>query len=194
MRSFTHLAAALLVGAAVSVGAEASHSQTVELTYAQPLSTGGVQMVQQRLRQIGDYSGGVDGVWGPDSVTALERFQQTHGLQPTGQLNQATVASLGLDSATLLGTPTVAAAVPPPAVPAPPRYQPMLSVHGVQLVQERLRGLGYYGGAIDGVWGAATQDAIGRFQQGRALQPSGQFNPATAAALGLNPNSLYAAR
>ena len=193
MRSFMRLAAALLVGTAVSVGAGASHAQTVELTYAQPLSAGGVQMVQQRLRQIGDYPGAVDGVWGPDSVTALERFQQMHGLQPTGQLNQATVASLGLDSATLLGAPTVAAVVPP-VVPTPPPYQPVLSVHGVQLVQERLRGLGYYGGAIDGVWGAATQDAIGRFQQGRGLQPSGQLNPATAAALGLNPDSLYAAR
>ena len=193
MRSLTHLAAALLVGTAVSAGAGASHAQTVQLAYDQPLSAGGVQMVQARLRQLGDYPGAVDGVWGPDSVTALERFQQTHGLQPIGELNQATVASLGLDAATLLGAPAVATAVPPVA-PATPPYQSVLSAHGVQLVQERLHNLGYYHGAIDGVWGAATQDAIGRFQEGRGLQPNGQVNPATAAALGLNPDYLFAAR
>ena len=41
--------------------------------------------------------GRADGVWGPDSQAALERFQQARGLQVTGQLNQATAATLGLD-------------------------------------------------------------------------------------------------
>jgi peptidoglycan hydrolase-like protein with peptidoglycan-binding domain len=190
MRSLTHLAAALLVGTAVSVGAGAAHAQTVQLTYSQPLSAGGVQMVQERLRQIGGYPGAVDGVWGPDSVTALQRFQQTHGLQPTGELNQATVASLGLDPNALVGAPAVAAAVPPVAPP----YEPALSVHAVQMVQGRLRSLGYYHGGIDGVWGPATQNAIASFQQGRGLQPNGELNTATVAALGLNPSYVFATR
>jgi len=54
MRSLRHLATALLVGTAVSAGAGAGHAQTVQLTYDQPLSPGGVQMVQARLRQLGD--------------------------------------------------------------------------------------------------------------------------------------------
>jgi len=72
MRSFTHLAAVLLLGTAVSAGAGAAHAQTVQLTYSQPLSAGATQIVQGRLGQVGDYPGAVDGVWGPDSVTALE--------------------------------------------------------------------------------------------------------------------------
>jgi peptidoglycan hydrolase-like protein with peptidoglycan-binding domain len=43
---------------------------------------------------------------------------------------------------------------------------------------------------VDGNWGAGTQAAIERFQQGRGLQPTGQINPATAQALGLDPNNL----
>ncbi len=182
MRSLTHLAAALLIGTGISVGAAAGHAQTVQLTYAQPLSPRAVQMVQERLRQVGGYPGAIDGQWGPDSVTALQRFQQMHALQPTGELNQATVASLGLDPAALLGAPALAV-VPPAVAPVAPAYEPGLSVHAMQMVQERLSQLGYYHGGIDGVWGAGTQNAIAQFQQGRGLQPNGQLNPATVTAM-----------
>jgi N-acetylmuramoyl-L-alanine amidase len=192
MRSLTRLAAALVVGTALSAGAGAAHAQTVQLTYTQPLSAGGVQMVQERLRQLGDYPGAVDGVWGPDSVTALQRFQQMHGLQPTGELNQATLASLGMEPAAVLGAPAVATTVP--VAPAVTPYEPVLSVHAVQMVQERLRQLGYYRGGIDGVWGPGTQDALLLFQQRSGLQADGHVNTATATALGLNPTILYAAR
>ena len=60
-------------------------------------------------------------------------------------------------------------------------------------VQSRLRTLGFYRGQVDGAWGAGTQTAIERFQQGRGLQPTGQLNPATAQAMGLDPNNLEAA-
>src|SRR5271163_2932005 len=112
-----------------------------------------------------------------------------HGLQPIGELNQATVASLGLDPDALLGASAVAAAVPPVVPP----YPPALSVHAVEMVQEQLRRLGYCRGAIDGAWGLATQDAIVSFQQGRGLQPNGELNTATVAALGLNPSYVFAA-
>jgi hypothetical protein len=59
----------------------------------------GVMAVQQRLKQSGAYGGPTDGVWGPESAAALEQFQRAHGLQVTGQLNQATVATLGLNPA-----------------------------------------------------------------------------------------------
>ncbi|HWL82055.1 MAG TPA: peptidoglycan-binding domain-containing protein [Roseomonas sp.] len=59
-------------------------------------------------------------------------------------------------------------------------------------LQGRLRALGFYRGATDGVWGPGTQAAIERFQQGRGLQATGQLNPATAQAMGLDPNNLEA--
>ena len=75
--------------------------------------------------------------------------------------------------------PTVAAAEP-------------LAPEVVRAIQGRLRQLGFYPGQIDGVWGPAMQTALERFQQGRGLQATGQLNPATMTALGLDPNNLAA--
>src|SRR5215470_18226916 len=106
------IVAIVLAGATLLAHAWAQPST---LTYAQPLSQAGVMAVQQRLKQTGAYGGPTDGVWGPESAAALEQFQRAHGLQVTGQLNQATVATLGLNPADLLaaappGVPTASAA------------------------------------------------------------------------------------
>ena len=161
-------------------------AQPSPLTYAQPLSQAGVMAVQQRLKQNGAYAGPTDGVWGPDSAAALEQFQRAHGLQVTGQLNQATVATLGLNPADLL-------AAAPPGVPTASVSPPEpLSWEAIRAVQGRLRQLGFYSGRIDGIWGPNMQAALQQFQQGRGLQATGQLNPATITALGLDPNNLAA--
>lgn len=185
------LAGLLLTGPALAPGASAQPAPG--LTYTQPLSPAALMQVQERLRQMGAYSGRADGVWGPDSQSALERFQQGRGLQVSGQLNQATAATLGLNPVELLsarqgaasgaGTDAAALAAPSNA----------LSRGAVRNVQSRLRILGFYRGQVDGAWGAGTQTAIERFQQGRGLQSTGQINPATAQAMGLDPNNLEAA-
>jgi peptidoglycan hydrolase-like protein with peptidoglycan-binding domain len=180
-----------LLGAMAPTAAPPLAAQTPPpLTYTQQLTPQAVQMVQQRLRQQGAYNGEIDGVWGADSQAALERFQQTHGLQVTGQLNQATVATLGIPPDQLLsaGQPAPSAAVATPVAGS------TLSPAAVQAIQTRLRDLNYYNGPTDGIWGAETQQAIERFQQGRALQVNGQLNPATVAALGLDPNILVQSR
>ena len=166
---------ALLAGMSVVAQAQPMPPQ---LTYVQPLSRSAVQTVQDRLRQAGDYTGRVDGVWGPDSVVALQRYQQTHGLQVTGQLNQATAATMGLNVDALLGTaqPAAAAQATPSANAVTPDQ--------VRAVQARLRELGFYRGSLDGVWGPDTQQAIARFQQSRGLEANSQLNPATLSALG----------
>lgn len=156
------------------------------LSYVQPLAPPALTQVQERLRQAGDYTGRSDGVWGPDSQAALQRFQQRNGLQVTGQLNHVTAMTLGLNPGALLAAGVgPAAAVPEPA-PGP------LSRQAVQNVQARLRNLGFYRGAVDGFWGPGTQAAVERFQQGHGLQATGQLNPATAQAMGLDPNNLEA--
>jgi len=160
------------------------------LTYTQPLAPPAVKLVQQHLRQQGIYTGQIDGQWGPDSQAALERFQQTHGLQVSGQLNQATVAILGIPPEQLLS----AGAPPASAANAPLVAGDALSRASVQAIQSRLRDLNFYNGSTDGIWGAATQQAIERVQQGRGLQVNGQLNPATIAALGLDPNMLMPSR
>lgn len=185
MKASAILPTLALAFAGVTV-APASFAQTAAapLAYVQPLSPQSVQAVQDKLRQAGAYTGNVDGIWGADSEAALQHFQQTHQLQVTGQMNQATAATLGIDPGTL-----IAAAQPAPTASAPPAGE-TLRPRSIRAIQTRLRALNFYNGAIDGVWGQSTQSAIERFQQGRGLQPNGQLNPATIAALGLSPDVL----
>jgi peptidoglycan hydrolase-like protein with peptidoglycan-binding domain len=90
------LAGLLLAGPALVPEASAQPASP-GLVYSQPLSPAALTQVQERLRQVGAYNGRADGIWGPDSQSALERFQQGRGLQPTGQINPATAQALGLD-------------------------------------------------------------------------------------------------
>jgi peptidoglycan hydrolase-like protein with peptidoglycan-binding domain len=105
-----------------------------------------------------------------------------------GQLNPATVVTLGLDPAELLtlDQAQTGASTPQPLVGEP------LNPDVVRRIQVKLRQLGFYPGAVDGVWGANTQAATERLQQSRGLQATGQLNPATVAAMGLDPNNLMA--
>ena len=151
------------------------------LAYVQPVPATVVQSVQQRLRDANVYSGRIDGVWGIDSENSLRRYQQAHQLQVTGQLNQATMATLGLDSNTLL------AASPPPSPPLDPGR---LSQASVRALQARLGTLGFYSGAVDGNWGPGTETAVVNFQRARGLQTDGQLGPSTVTALGMAPDLL----
>ena len=55
----------------------------------------------------------------------------------------------------------------------------------VYRVQARLAQYGYYGGALDGVFGAETYDAVTWFQRRNGLRADGVVGAATAAALGI---------
>lgn len=55
-----------------------------------------VRSVQQALNNNGSQVA-VDGRWGPATRKALEDFQRSHDLKPTGRLNAETQAALNLD-------------------------------------------------------------------------------------------------
>lgn len=184
MRTKRVMAASLT---ALMVWTHAGAQNTVPLTFVQPLAPAAIAQVQQRLKQGGVYTGPVDGMWGPDSQAALDRFQQARGLQATGSVNQATATLLGLDPAALIAVPPERA----PRTSTPAAGEP-LNATAVRNIQTRLRALGFYRGSADGIWGPSTQAALERFQQGQGLQATGQVNPATAQALGLDPNNLEA--
>jgi peptidoglycan hydrolase-like protein with peptidoglycan-binding domain len=158
------------------------------LTYVQVLGPAALRAVQERLHANGTFTGQVDGNWGPDSQAALERFQQSSGLQVTGQLNQATVTVLGINPAVLVST--ASAAQPPPAGPVPGHQIFALSDGSIRLIQGRLRTYGFYYGGIDGEWGYATQVAMQNFQQARGIPVTDHLNAATVSALGLDPASM----
>lgn len=56
----------------------------------------------------------------------------------------------------------------------------------VKEVQRRLKQWGYYDGAVDGIFGAATTQAVKKFQQKNGLTADGIVGKATYAALGMN--------
>jgi peptidoglycan hydrolase-like protein with peptidoglycan-binding domain len=53
--------------------------------------------VQERLKTAGFYPGPVDGFLGPRTRDALRRFQETKGLEVTGEADKATRKALELD-------------------------------------------------------------------------------------------------
>lgn len=65
---------------------------------SQRLSRGDVRQVQQALDKDGFKAGRADGRWGNKTANAVKQFQQSKQMQATGQLNEQTVADLGLDT------------------------------------------------------------------------------------------------
>lgn len=167
----------ILAGAATLLAACAETRPTTTTTAAaRPATVAAVQTepsaevrdAQQRLQTWGYYNGPADGLWGPDTKAAVERYQQNRGLAVNGRLDDATRNSLRVPG------------VSPVAISDPT---------DVRTIQNRLRQLGHYNGPADGVWGPDTQLAMENFQRSRHLE-AGQVNVATISAMGLNPNAF----
>src|SRR5438876_9650660 len=73
-----------------------------------------IQNVQQALKDQGFYYGEITGAKDADTTASIRRYQIRNGLQITGDLNDETLKSLGVDSsgvhATVKASPTVAPA------------------------------------------------------------------------------------
>ena len=98
MKSLAILAAGGLLAASFAPAlaqSQLGQAQT-PLAYVQPVPPAAIQSVQDHLRRSGTYNGAVDGVWGPDSLAALQQFQAAHQLQVNGPVKPATVTALAL--------------------------------------------------------------------------------------------------
>jgi murein L,D-transpeptidase YcbB/YkuD len=62
------------------------------------LSSSDIRQVQTALNKDGFKVGRVDGRWGKETSNAVRQFQQKKGLQANGQIDQMTVADLGLNT------------------------------------------------------------------------------------------------
>jgi peptidoglycan hydrolase-like protein with peptidoglycan-binding domain len=169
------------------------------LYYWQVMAPDAVRAIQAKLRDAGAFSGAVDGVWRSDSAAALQSFQQTRGLQVTGQLNQATASVLGLTPTQLVSAGGSASRPPGPSAPPPqqssayeqPSHAPVpLSSNAIRAVQARLREAGFYAGGADGVWGSGSQDALLRLQAARGIPVTGRIDAASVRALGFDPDAF----
>ena len=125
-----------------------------------------VKQLQQRLKDLGYYSGDVDGQYGTGTQTAVTAFQAQHGLKADGVAGEQTLAILYSESAqTFVPTPT------PSTTPA------MLSSGSsgdeVKALQSRLQQLGFYSGVLDGDYGKGTRAAVKLFQAQHGLDDDG---------------------
>ncbi len=166
MKILIILAATLVLAACADT--RASNTARPAVVQAEPSAE--VRDAQQRLQAQGLYGGPVDGLWGPETKLAVERYQTNRGLAVSGQLDDMTRTSLRT----------------PPATPVV-----LSDATDVRAIQNRLRQLNVYTGPADGVWGPSTQLAMENFQRSRGL-PVGEVNRPTLTAMGMDPAAFPA--
>lgn len=166
-------------------------------------STGAsVSRLQATLKLLGFYQGAVDGIYAQATQAAVGRFQSAAGITADGITGPSTWAKLlpSVDAvAAAEQTQAPGEAADPPAsepVTAPPASEPaappanvppVLRLHAqgsaVSQLQRELQTLGYYSGAIDGIYGEQTRAAVVRFQTDKQLTVDGIVGASTWDAL-----------
>lgn len=63
----------------------------------QQVSLDKVEKVQAKLNSEGFEAGAVDGLIGPNTTSAIKKFQESSELSASGELNQETIDAMGLD-------------------------------------------------------------------------------------------------
>lgn len=125
-----------------------------------------VKRLQQRLKELGYYTGEVDGQYGQGTAQAVVLFQNQHGLDGDGMAGEKTLEWVYANIAqTFVPTPTPSA--------TPSRYAMGDGGEGVKALQQRLKELGYLNGAVDGDFGAGTKAAVTLFQSQNGLDADG---------------------
>jgi len=117
--------------------------------------------VQQDLADAGYYGGAIDGVYGPETVAAVEALQQANGLPVTGTIDRATAEALQAELATLAGASA------------------QDSVATTAAVQQTLKLVGFWDGPVDGVWTPELTEAVIAFQTELGVEPTGTVDAAT---------------
>ncbi|MCI5955815.1 MAG: peptidoglycan-binding protein [Clostridiales bacterium] len=150
-----------------------------------------VKKLQQALNILGYYDGKIDGVYGSGTTAAVEAYQRAHKLEPDGYAGTETVTSIfGTCGKTSLTTqPEPGSAQSAVAVKSESKYPTVSSIseigsapattregdsgNNVVKLQQALECLGYYSGAIDGVYGEGTVAAVKKFQRKRNMKDDG---------------------
>lgn len=153
-----------------------------------------VKKLQQALDILGYYDGKIDGIYGDGTTQAVTQYQKDEGLEADGYAGTSTVTSIfGSCSKTSMTTqpepgstasgstsssssssskyPTVSSISEIGSAPGTSREGD--SGSNVVKLQQALECLGYYDGAIDGVYGEGTVSAVKQFQKKRNMKDDG---------------------
>lgn len=123
--------------------------ESVELLLSGEVQGDETRAAQARLIALGYLNGKADGKFGPQSAAALKRFQEKHGLEATGELDDATREALFSEEAK--------------------RVYPTLNSESdgdaVRALQKKLIDYGFLASGADGDYGKKTYNAVLKFQQ-----------------------------
>lgn len=175
---------------------------------------GGVQLedsgdqvaeLQQRLADLGYYSGDISGTFDYATEAAVMQFQRDNGLSTDGVVGPSTEDTLRRPSEEIMRPaeaptsedPTSETEITDPqAGVSPDQPGDLLRVgdsgQAVSELQSRLQGLGFYQGELTGLYDPETEAAVIAFQQSQGLTSDGIAGPQVNSAL-YNPANLTAA-
>ena len=121
--------------------------------------------LQQSLADAGYYTGAVDGIYGPQTVAAVQALQKENGLPETGTVDKATDAG-----------------APGSGRGEGRRGRPQASTATTAALQQTLKLAGYWDGPVDGQWSDALTAAVGAAQTDLGVPVTGTVDAATLAA------------
>lgn len=130
-----------------------------------------VGALQRQLKQLNFYDGLITNYFDSRTEEAVIRFQQTYGIQATGQVGQTTQSYL------------VSLSTGNPSLPTNQVIEFGNRGIAVSLVQQQLRTLGYYNGPVNGIFDLTTRRAVLNFQGDYGITQTGEVGPTTQAYL-----------
>lgn len=129
-----------------------------------------VSKMQNRLKQLGYFTGSVTGNYYKETTAAVQRFQQAVGQSQTGIASSATLTRLySADAPAYSGD----AVQPDPTAAGYTTLSRGSKGTEVVNLQKRLRELGYLSSAADGDFGGATENAVKLFQSAIGYEQNG---------------------
>ena len=139
--------------------------------------------IQELLARRGFDPGSIDGVKGSSTTEAIIAAQTFYKLEADGVIGSKTLAALQSDfyedRGISLATPSEAA-------------NPSNKSDAIKNLQQLLSDRGFYGGAIDGISGSMTKEAIILAQKTYGLTADGVAGSLTLAALEVGSNNVVA--
>ncbi len=191
----------------VSTSASSSSSSSVSASTSQKIKALGtapgimrvgdenndVKKLQQALDILGYYKGKIDGKYGQGTTEAVTDYQKAHNLTADGSAGELTVKSIfgSCNSRSLTTQPAPGSSSNNSTSKyktvssiseigsAPKKTQLGDSGSDVVKLQQALECLGYYTGAIDGIFGESTAAAVKKLQKKRSMKQDGIAGSAT---------------
>lgn len=178
---------------------ESGDTQTKSSTLKVGSEGSDVKRLQQRLKDLGYYTGSVDGKFGQGTESAVRDFQAAHKLTVDGKAGKSTQTTLYGSNAKKKTASTVTAkptggsgtkATPKPSTSSYTNGKTDIylevgsnNAKQIKIMQNRLIVLGYLSGTADGEYGATTEAAVKAFQDRNGLYADGKAGPQTLAKL-----------